>query len=216
MKIPEDSGKLIGQLRRTQLITTFGPGSLVDMPDCSVIVSDASMWEFEKSVLHDERLERFLGVKYFREPLSSEDPHTGKGVIKSFRFPEWCYCPNCHRLAPAYKLQGKRKGYCGKCKENDRLVPSTFVIACENGHIEDFPYSIRTAKRNATTELRSRSPSTRRRAAWRASSSSARSAGRKGACPGLLAPTPSKASSAMDAGRGSAGARMTPSNATSR
>jgi hypothetical protein len=140
MKIPEDSGKLIGQLRRTQLITTFGPGSLVDMPDCSVIVSDASMWEFEKSVLHDERLERFLGVKYFREPLSSEDPHTGKGVIKSFRFPEWCYCPNCHRLAPAYKLQGKRKGYCGKCKENNRLVPSTFVIACENGHIEDFPY----------------------------------------------------------------------------
>lgn len=140
MRIPGESSKKIGQLRRTQLITTFGPGALVDMPDYSVIVADASMWEYDKHVLHEERLERLLGVKYFREPLASDDPHTGKDVIKSFRFPEWYYCPNCHRLAPAWALEGRKKGYCGNCKENNRLVPSTFIVACGNGHIEDFPY----------------------------------------------------------------------------
>ena len=140
MRIPGEESKKIGQLRRTQLITSFGPGSLVDMPDYSVIIADGSMWEFDKHVLHEDRLERLLDVKYFREPLASDDPHTGKDVIKSFRFPEWHYCPSCHRLAPAWALEGKRRGYCHHCKENNRLVPSTFIIACENGHIEDFPY----------------------------------------------------------------------------
>lgn len=141
MRIPGDNSKKIGQLRRTQLITTFGPGSLVDMPDHSVMIADASTWEYERRVLHEERLEKLLGVSFFREPLASDDPFSGKDVVKSFRFPEWCYCPNCHRLAPAWALEGRRMGYCGNCKENNRLVPSTFIIACENGHIEDFPYS---------------------------------------------------------------------------
>lgn len=140
MRIPGANAQKIGQLRRTQLITTFGPGSLVDMPDFSVIIADASMWEYERHVLHEERLERLLGVKFFREPLTSDDPYTGKDVVKAFRFPEWHYCPHCHRLGPVWALEGKRKGYCAKCRENNRLVPSSFVIACENGHIEDFPY----------------------------------------------------------------------------
>ena len=105
MRIPGEDSKKIGQLRRTQLITSFGPGSLVDMPDYSVIIADGSMWEFDKHVLHEDRLERLLDVKYFREPLASDDPHTGKDVIRSFRFPEWHYCPSCHRLAPVWALE---------------------------------------------------------------------------------------------------------------
>jgi len=37
--------KVVGRLRKTQLITTFGNGSIVDMPDYSVIMAGANYWK---------------------------------------------------------------------------------------------------------------------------------------------------------------------------
>ncbi len=31
--------KVVGKLRRTQLVTTFGSGAIVDMPDYSVVIA---------------------------------------------------------------------------------------------------------------------------------------------------------------------------------
>lgn len=63
--------KVVGRLRKTQLITTFGNGSIVDMPDYSVIMAGANYWKDNSPVLHEPNLEKLLKVSYFKEPYVS-------------------------------------------------------------------------------------------------------------------------------------------------
>ena len=35
---------VVGELRRTQVITTYGPGAIVDLPDISVIMAATDYW----------------------------------------------------------------------------------------------------------------------------------------------------------------------------
>ena len=37
------------QLRRSQLVTTFGPGCMIDLPDSSVIVAGLDHWRYDSS-----------------------------------------------------------------------------------------------------------------------------------------------------------------------
>ena len=59
--------KVVGRLRKTQLITTFGNGSIVDMPDYSVIMAGANYWKNSSPVLHEPNLEKLLKVSHFKE-----------------------------------------------------------------------------------------------------------------------------------------------------
>ena len=54
-------------LRRGQTITTFGPGSIVDLRDESVMMGGLDFWP-KNSVheIHEPNLERVLGVDAFR------------------------------------------------------------------------------------------------------------------------------------------------------
>lgn len=136
---------VVGELRRTQVITTYGPGAIVDLPDISVIMAATDYWNSRNSrVLHEANLQKLLGVNCFREPCA----HSNEGFNESgttpdtpaFRFPDWCFCPKCGKLAH-YKDFGKSRGkiICEDCK--CKTVPSRFVAACINGHLEDFPYN---------------------------------------------------------------------------
>lgn len=127
----------IGQIRRTHLLTTNGPGALVDLPDYSVIMGATDYWVHPAKIT-EPRLAMLLGVKDFREPAVSDDPHKDAGVVRAFRFPYWHYCPHCGALGPYWVIGDKKKTKCAKC--GTPLVPSRFVMACERGHIEDFPY----------------------------------------------------------------------------
>ncbi len=40
----ESKKNAIGKLRKTQLITTFAPGAIADMPDYSVIMAATDYW----------------------------------------------------------------------------------------------------------------------------------------------------------------------------
>ena len=44
------NGKAHGQLRRSQVITTFGPGALIDLPDESAIVGGLDTWGSETNL----------------------------------------------------------------------------------------------------------------------------------------------------------------------
>ena len=75
-------------------------------------------------------------------------------------FPGWMRCPRCHRLGPLdppgqfelYHKYGRRPdlakyvhGQCsrqtGKRPVNRRAcIPACFVVVCEDGHLDDFPY----------------------------------------------------------------------------
>ena len=63
-----------GRLRKTQLITTFGNGSIVDMPDYSVIMAGANYWKDNSPVLHEPNLEKLLKVSCFKRTLCIQFP----------------------------------------------------------------------------------------------------------------------------------------------
>ena len=106
-------------------------------------------------------------IDFFLKPI--EAPSTGQVThehsylfqsMPFIRFPTWYWCPRCHllhqlglntpvgdqalycegvhsrgKLPPCCTLTGK-----GPRKGKVRLLPSRFVVACEAGHIDDFPY----------------------------------------------------------------------------
>lgn len=130
--------KVVGKVRRSQIITTFGTGAIVDVPDYSVIMASTDYWG-DSRLLYEPNLQRLLGMKFFKEPKATEtDFPTGAPDLPAFRFPMMHFCPNCKKLM-SFKLFGDSDGK--KCTDcNKELVPSRFIAACINGHLEDFPY----------------------------------------------------------------------------
>ncbi|KAB8186357.1 DUF1998 domain-containing protein [Microbispora catharanthi] len=133
-------GKPIGGVRRAQLITTYGVGSLIAVGSESFMVAGLDLWsEFGPydQIIHERRLERELGVKRFRLPPASDSEKYGD--VPVVRFPEMQSCMSCNRLAQARFFGATRSpAKCQKC--NRELVPSRFVVCCAAGHIDDFPY----------------------------------------------------------------------------
>lgn len=131
--------KVVGQLRRTQLVTTFGSGAIVDMPEYSVIIAASNYWKDGSPVLHEPNLEKLLKVSHFKQPYVSDN---GEGEyspdIPAFRFPIMHFCPECGRLMPYWGFGDETGRVCTKCRKN--IVPSRFIAACINGHLEDYPY----------------------------------------------------------------------------
>ena len=65
-----DNNKL-GELRPNQIITTFGPGSIVDAVKDSVTVLDTNYWKEKGTKIIDGRLASYLGVDCFYMPRTS-------------------------------------------------------------------------------------------------------------------------------------------------
>ncbi|WP_327088231.1 DUF1998 domain-containing protein [Nonomuraea sp. NBC_01738] len=134
----EITKKPLGAVRRAQTITTYGVGSMIAIEDQSYIVSGIDSWRIWPSdVIYEPRLQHWLGVARFQLPPADEPP-SGNG-IKVRLFPEWYTCASCKKLQ-TFKGFGSPEGQsiCGDC--DGPLNPSRFVIACENGHLDDFPY----------------------------------------------------------------------------
>lgn len=127
----------LGELRRSQAITTFGPGAIVDLRAGSVMTAGIDFWETE-DVIHEPNLENALMVGEFRMPAAGEG---GRGV-PVVRFPEWHVCRSCHRLGPLKLFLGMFSGTkvlkCQRCK--DVVFPARLIVACPGGHIDDFPW----------------------------------------------------------------------------
>ncbi|MHB9145735.1 MAG: DrmB family protein [Symbiobacteriia bacterium] len=147
--------KRIGEIRPSQLITTFGPGAIVDLPNTSAIVAGIDCWETRFCTrISEPRLQAKLGVKHFlTPPMPPELPFARANrfpTLPVFRFPEFMVCPTCRRLArydefAAPQQDGVR--WChhhGSSKDGDqpaRTFPVRFIIACPNGHIHDLPWA---------------------------------------------------------------------------
>jgi hypothetical protein len=122
-----------GAVRRSQLVTTYGVGSIVALGDESFMVAGIDRWGISDPNLHEPRLERELMVSGFVVPPATEGPD-----IPVVRFPRWYACPKCKRLDEHRRLTTFESNVCGDC--NRTLVPSRFVMVCPRGHIDDFPY----------------------------------------------------------------------------
>lgn len=133
------------KVRLSQIITTYGPGAIIDFVDQPLMTATPKEWRLF-NIIHDERLEKVLGVDEFRLHKSSD---SGVGV-PFVRFPSWYFCPKCKRFQPISQWEkeyiptknGKEfmtKPVCCECKRIP-LVPSSVLVACEKGHIDDFPW----------------------------------------------------------------------------
>lgn len=134
----------IGNLSQNQIITTFGPGSIIDAKEDSVMGLDINYWDNvgeEYRRIYFNKLASYLGVRYFLEPKQ------GKNSFPVIIFPDWHVCSNikCNlvfKLSESvtgnpeiYDSKGPRCPDCGF-----RAYPSRFIMFCENGHIDEFPY----------------------------------------------------------------------------
>jgi hypothetical protein len=143
----------VADIRRGQIITTFGPGAIIATPNGeSFMISANSRWVYENSDKHiviEERLRRRLGVSELRlsPPIKEIMDKTGrryrsKDAIKSVRFPAWHHCRYCNKMHWIGALAEMARCSCddGNIDKNQSLVPVRFVAACPKGHIEDFPF----------------------------------------------------------------------------
>lgn len=102
--------------------------------------------------LDEWRLQRRLGVTHFRLPPDYRTS-SGRGqqepnlrlTVPSLRFPRWSFCPYCKRLHE-HPLAFQGRARCADLKHDDKkgqapiLAQVPFVIACERGHLADFPW----------------------------------------------------------------------------
>ncbi len=151
-----------GQLRQSQLVTTFGPGAMVDLVDRAVVIGGLEHWAYGKNdyvALDDARLRRSLlprlkaldpdldlaRVDYFRMPPAGDPRNAWPGVgVRALEFPRWFVCQTCRRLARAAEaFENKNGRYRHECspKKFSSAVPVRFVAACQRGHLSDFPWS---------------------------------------------------------------------------
>ncbi len=136
----KETKTIAGRLRRAQLVTTFGVGATTDMVDYSIILAGTDDWNKKSPRLHEPNLSRILGVEHFRAPLVSENQdNIIRPDIPAYRFPFQHFCPECGRLQPYWKF-GEAGRYCSDGHAKTRIIPSRFMAACINGHLEDFPY----------------------------------------------------------------------------
>jgi hypothetical protein len=166
----EDTIQPDGQLRQSALVTTFGPGAMVDLVDRSVVIGGLEHWGFPAESpppLDEPRLRRSLVRRlkeldprldlarenYFRSPPAGDSREARKSVgVRALEFPRWFVCTGCRRLATgrdAFDIKdGRREHDCRKGRAADgkrdtkpkRANPVRFVAACERGHLADFPW----------------------------------------------------------------------------
>jgi hypothetical protein len=147
------SGRAIGDVRPSQVITTFGPGAIVDLQTLSVIVAGIDRWPIDDDLaIHEPRLQRALRVKRFFAARPTEGSFYNKrGTIPTYLFPRYQVCPVCQTLSvlgeghteyePKWQeIVCKAPGCRGRGKNRATTLPAPFVVACPSGHIDDFPW----------------------------------------------------------------------------
>ena len=159
----------LGNIRRSQVITTHGPGALIDFRagghgGASVSVVGAGLEEWDQwappqgvgnpQSIFEPRLQKQLEVEGFRLPPvapqiapGQHSPNAGKLV--GVRYPRWLQCPHCNLIGEGRRWAedpGDPALYCATCTDEAggrnrvHAVPVRFIVLCENGHLDEFPW----------------------------------------------------------------------------
>lgn len=161
-----EKAQKVGELRPSQLVFTFGVGSLLNLPNISALVMGLDDWVPDpKYEISEDRLiaaiKRQLGnqvSKLYIPPVTQSE--VGEGPIDEtptgvpvVPFPRWGKCSRCHLLAPIdssgifelatnrYYPDQARFVHVNCTKANKPpVLPVRFLMACRNGHLDDFPW----------------------------------------------------------------------------
>jgi hypothetical protein len=154
------------KIRLSQIIGVFGPGSMIDLPERSVLVQGLDHWEMFGTgtfrVIEEPRLARLLHQRLKDDgrlvgdrppelrtpPIDAGDPRRPSPGIKATVFPRWFACdsiqgdpPNRRRLVRFQDLEApKYLEYKGDDNKRRKTSPIRFVCGCENGHLQDIEW----------------------------------------------------------------------------
>lgn len=147
-----------GELRQSQLITTFGPGAMVDLPNHSVLIGGLDHWRGERERIYEPRFEAYLqtklsrpDLKLYAPPVDSGDPAGPVTGVSAFQFPTWFLGQidatwrdnegRVYRTRPLVRYDAIPTGkYFDDNKKYQPVVPVRFVQACVTGHISDIDW----------------------------------------------------------------------------
>ncbi|EFO81538.1 hypothetical protein OSCT_0554 [Oscillochloris trichoides DG-6] len=133
-----------GKLRPSQIITTFGPGAVVDLPEESIMIAGIDLWP-QGAIIQETRLQQALEVKHFRAPAIGNF----EGDVPCVRFPlnRVCINKDCSLIS--------RSKSCPECGSD--TYPARLIVICADGHADDFPWFWwvhRSKKCSGTPKLR--------------------------------------------------------------
>jgi hypothetical protein len=142
--------KAHGQIRQSQIITTYGPGALIDLPRHSAIVGGLDTWPKDLDEISDPRMTRKLEImtgipapKLFAPPVESGDPRASSRGITAWRFPEWFVVQERESVEDRERSRRlvHRKALDEKGRfEGLQVVATRFVRACPKGHVDDIDW----------------------------------------------------------------------------
>ena len=158
-----------GEIRQSQMITTWGPGSILSSRDSKgnpicVLVPSLEHWYPnspqvpQENIIHELRLEKSLRKLFFVKPPvtlnnhSQPDKRPYECVLPTPIFPKYFQCRHCSRLKhlDQWPIDLDHRGvqtssrYCSSCRKNNKgdaiVNPVSYIVACPQGHLADFPW----------------------------------------------------------------------------
>ena len=140
----------VGQLRQSQVITTYGPGALIDLPKQAAIIGGLDTWPADLQEVAEPRLTRKLQamtnlphLRLYAPPPAPREPWGPARGIGAWRFPEWFVVQEevergerqrSRRLVHRKALDDRERF------EGQAVVPTRFVRACKRGHVDDLDW----------------------------------------------------------------------------
>src|SRR5438270_7653844 len=97
-------------LRQSHLLTTFGPGAMVDLPDCAVLVEGLQGWRFSggREEVTEPRLVAKLreklqlpSVRLVKPPPFDDRPGVKTSTVGARIFPTWFLVQEAQQTGPA-------------------------------------------------------------------------------------------------------------------
>lgn len=148
------------ELRSSQLITTFGPGAMVDLPDASVIVAGLDNWRYDVNQIPTieeprlvEKLKLIVGLPSLKlrpPPPATDKEYDFHPNVSAWRFPEWFIVQDPQATVKGYRRRrlihlSSTEGEGGRFfRDSDKtkrsVVPIRFVRACKKGHVNDIDW----------------------------------------------------------------------------
>lgn len=143
-------------IRQSQLITTYGPGAMIDLPDYSVIVSGLQDWSNLRREKIDEprlvaKLRRLLDVPSLDlwTPPRYEENARQAAPVGARIFPTWFIVKDARPSPrnPQWRRRRlvrwdhlERRQFRDEDGQRKPVVPVRFVCGCRRGHIDDLDW----------------------------------------------------------------------------
>ena len=145
--------KPAGQIRQSQIVTTFGPGAMIDLPDHAVIVGGLEYWSgYKERPIAEQRLAekvkallQWPSVEFYAPPADKDDPNADITGVTAWLFPEWFIAQyevrdreTGTRSRPLVHRNALEKGmWRNPDRRLEKVIPIRFVQACIRGHVSD-------------------------------------------------------------------------------